>query len=166
VTALLIGLGNPDRGDDGVGPAVARRVAAAGHPGVEVREVVDPSALLDAWAGADRVVVVDAMTSGRTPGAVVRLEATESGLPAGGWAAGGTHALGLAAAVELSRALGRLPRALVVVGVEVDAARVTSSQGPGLSPEVAAAVGPAAEAVLSALSPARSVSRRSQVASG
>ena len=33
---LVIGVGNPDRGDDGVGPAVASRVAALGLPGVRV----------------------------------------------------------------------------------------------------------------------------------
>lgn len=151
MTALLIGLGNPDRGDDGVGIEVARRVAGMGRPGIEVLEVDDPSALLDSWAGADRVVVVDAMTSGRAPGAVVGLNVTEGVLPTGGWAAGGTHALGLAAAVELSRALGRLPRSLVVVGVEVDAARVTAAQGPGLSADVSVAIAPAVEAVLVAL---------------
>jgi hydrogenase maturation protease len=145
---LLIGLGNPDRGDDGVGIEVARRVAEMGWPGVEVLAVPDPSALLDTWAGAGRVVVVDAMTSGRAPGSVVSLDVTEGVLPAGGWAAGGTHALGLAAAIELSRVLGRLPRSLVVVGVEVDAAHATAAEGSGLSAEVLAAVGPAVDAVL------------------
>ncbi len=91
------------------------------------------------------------MTSGRAPGTVVTLDATEGVLPTGGWAAGGTHALGLAAAVELSRALGRLPRSLVVVGVEVDATQATAAQGPGLSAEVSAAVAPAVDAVLTEL---------------
>ena len=91
------------------------------------------------------------MRSGRAPGAVVTLDAAEGVLPTGGWAAGGTHALGLAAAVELSRALGRLPRSLVVVGVEVDAARVTAAQGPGLSAEVSAAIPAAVELVLTEL---------------
>lgn len=166
MTALLVGMGNPDRGDDGVGIEVARRVAATGRPGIEVLEVVDPSTLLDTWAGADRVVVVDAVTSGRAPGAVFTLDAVEGGLPTGGWAAGGTHALGLAAAVELSRVLGRLPGSLAVVGVEVDAARATAAQGEGLSPAVAAAVEPAVAAVLWALAPPRSARRRSPAASG
>ncbi len=152
MTALLIGLGNPDRGDDGVGIEVARRVAEMGRPGIEALEVDDPSTLLDTWVGAGRVVVVDAITSGRASGTVSTLDATEGALPTGGWAAGGTHALGLAAAVELSRALGRLPRSLVVVGVEVDGARATAAQGEGLSPAVAAAVESAVAAVLLACS--------------
>jgi hypothetical protein len=47
-----------------------------------------------------------------------RRDASAAALPTGSWAAGGTHALGLAAVVELGRARGRLPRGLVVVGVE------------------------------------------------
>ena len=66
------------------------------------------------------------------------------------WAAtgrGGTHALGLAAVVELARALGRLPERVVVVGVEAE----RFDHGVPLSPAVAAAVTPAADAVASAL---------------
>ena len=151
MTALLIGLGNPDRGDDGIGVEVARRVAALAPQGVDVLEVEDPSSLLDTWAGAGHVVVVDAMTSGRAPGTVLTLDATQGALPTGGWAAGGTHALGLTAAVELSRVLGRLPSSLVLVGVEVDGTQAASTHGEGLSAELSAAVGPSVEAVLRAL---------------
>ena len=41
--ALVVGIGNPLRGDDGVGPAVAALVRARAHPGVQVAEVhADP----------------------------------------------------------------------------------------------------------------------------
>ncbi|MGB8649776.1 MAG: peptidase M52, partial [Mycobacteriales bacterium] len=62
------------------------------------------------------------------------------------WAAtgrAGTHALGLAAAVELARVLDRLPRRLVVVGVEA----ADFAHGAPLSAPVAAAVDHAAAAV-------------------
>jgi hydrogenase maturation protease len=147
VTRLLVGLGTAHRGDDAVGHQVARRVADLDPPGVDVREVDDPSDLLDVWEGFDRVVVVDAMVSGRPPGSVVTLEVTDAPLPAGSWAAGGTHALGLAAAVELSRALGRLPGRLWVVGVEAG----TTAPGAAPSGAVAAAVEPAAAEALAAL---------------
>jgi hydrogenase maturation protease len=147
MTRLLIGLGNPDRGDDGVGTAVVRRVTEHANDDVEVVESDDPASLIDTWDGADRVVVVDAMQSGRPAGTVLVLDVTETPLPSDGWATGGTHALGLAAAVELSRALGRLPRRLLVVGVEAD--RLTT--GTELSAPVHAAVQPAADAALQAL---------------
>ena len=147
MTALLIGLGNSDRGDDGVGLAVARRVAELGPSGVEVVESGDPAALMDTWDRADRVVLVDAMQSNRPPGTVETRDVSRRPLPRDGWATGGTHALGLSAAVELSRALGRLPRRLVVIGVEA----LDVGVGEGLSEPVTAAVDSAARAALRAL---------------
>jgi hydrogenase maturation protease len=143
---LVIGLGNPDRGDDAVGVKVARRVAAE-RLDVRVLELDDPSEALDAWASEDTVVVADAVSSGGDPGDIHVLDAVARNLPAGSWAAGGTHALGLAAVVELGRALGRLPRRLVVVGVEAG----SFDHGAPLSDAVAAAVPAAANAVLAAL---------------
>jgi len=52
---LVLGCGNPDRGDDAAGRLVARRL---GELGIEARENSgDALALLDAWQGADEVVV-------------------------------------------------------------------------------------------------------------
>lgn len=144
--ALVIGLGNPDRGDDAVGVQVARRVAAD-RPNVRVLELDDPSEALDAWAAADTVVVADAVSSGADPGCIHVVDAVARTLPAGRWAAGGTHALGLAAVVELGRALGRLPRRLVLVGVEAG----RFDHGTPMSDAVAAAVPGAALAVLAAI---------------
>lgn len=120
---LVVGLGSIDRGDDAVGPTVARRVAELELPGVRVVENEDPTALLDLWTGHDLVVVVDAVASGGRPGTIHALETDESAppLPESAWSGtgrGGTHAFGVAAAVELARALHRLPPRLVVVGVE------------------------------------------------
>ena len=144
--ALVIGLGNPDRGDDAVGVQVARRVAAE-RLDVHVLELDDPSEALDAWAAADTVVVADAVSSGGDPGDIHVVDAVARTLPAGSWAAGGTHALGLAAVVELGRALGRLPRRLVLVGVEAG----RFDHGTPMSDAVAAAVPGAALAVLAAI---------------
>jgi hydrogenase maturation protease len=45
-----IGIGNPDRGDDAVGLAVARRVRDAAPGGVTVKELDgDQLTLLDEW---------------------------------------------------------------------------------------------------------------------
>lgn len=149
---LVIGLGRADRGDDAVGGVVARAVDGAGLPGVLVVEHEDPTALLDLWVGRDPVVVVDAVCSGEPPGTLHRLEtgAGASPLPERAWSAtgrGGTHAFGLASAVELARALHRLPARLVVVGIEAAA----FEYGTPLSAPVAAAVPAAAGQVLSVL---------------
>jgi hydrogenase maturation protease len=152
VIDLVIGLGQPDRGDDAVGPEVARAVAARRPAGVVVVERDDPADLMDTWDGHAGVLVVDAVRSGAAPGTVHVLHAgTTSGpLSLEAWAAtgrGGTHALGLAAVVELARALDRLPERVVIVGVEAE----HFDHGVPLSPAVAAAVASAADAVTSAL---------------
>jgi hydrogenase maturation protease len=134
----VIGIGNTLRGDDGAGRRVARRLAAAAPPGVEVMELDGGAAeLLAAWenAGDGEVVVVDAARSGAPPGTVHRFEASHAALPAT-LDATSSHGLGLAAAVELARALGRLPRRLSVYAIE--SAGFTA--GDELSPSVAAAV--------------------------
>ncbi len=148
MTALVVGLGHADRGDDGVGVVVARRVAELELPGVTVVDHHDPTALIDLWAGHAPVVVVDAVRSGASPGTVHRLVvgAGEPALPAASWAASGrgsTHGFGLAAAVALARALHRLPERLVVIGVEAASYR----HGEPLSAAVAAAVPEAVELV-------------------
>ena len=113
---LLVGVGNPWRGDDAAGLEVARRVRALGGP-VEVREIEgDASSLVDAWAGSDRVAVVDAARSGAAPGTVHVFRADLAPIPA--TLCSSTHAFGVADAIELSRALGRLPRRLDVYAVE------------------------------------------------
>ena len=142
----VVGLGQAGRGDDGVGPAVARLVAGLAGGGVTVLEQQDPAGLLDAWAGARMVVVTDAVRSGRPPGTVQVLHACHGPLPVR-TGAGGTHVFGLAEVIELARALGRLPAELVIVGVEAEHFRL----GEPLSPPVAAAVETAARTVAGVL---------------
>ncbi|RYV50822.1 hydrogenase maturation protease [Pengzhenrongella frigida] len=152
MTDLVIGLGSPDGGDDAVGLWVARRVAALGLPGVAVIEHEDPTGLIDVWGQADLALVVDAVRSGAAPGALFVLAAGADAPPltADAWARtgrGGTHAFGLAAAVELARALHRLPPRLVLVGVEA----ATVEHSTSLSATVQDALPAAVAAVVGAL---------------
>jgi hydrogenase maturation protease len=140
---IVIGIGNPDRGDDAVGVQVARQVAAA-RLDVLTLEFDDPSEALDAWDPQDTVIVADAISSGGTPGDIQVIDVIGHRLPAGNWSAMGTHAFGLAAIVELARSLDLMPRKLVVVGVEA----VQFNHGAPMSEAVLAAVPAAAEAVL------------------
>ena len=143
---IVIGIGNPDRGDDAVGLEVARRVADKAHH-VHVVELNYPADALNAWTTDDTVVITDAVNSGGDPGHVHVIDVLERKLPAGNWSAGGTHALGLAAVLELARALGRLPKKQVVVGVEAR----RFDLGAPITEAVAAAVPAAAAAVLAAI---------------
>lgn len=116
--ALVIGIGNAYRSDDGAGLAVAAQVRAAGLPGVAVTEFEgEPVSLLGAWEGAPLVYLADAVSSGGEPGTVYRFDAA-AGLPPGPLRHRGTHAFSLADVVELGRALGRLPARLIAFGIE------------------------------------------------
>lgn len=147
---VVIGLGNPDRGDDGVGPLVARRAARSAGLPVESCPPPGPAELLDRWQGADLAVVVDAVRAGDPPGTVKVIE------DAGDRAAfdtstATTHGLGLACALRLSKAIGRGPRRVVLVGVEGG----DFSMGRGLSREVAAMVPTAVRAVVGVIKEAQ-----------
>lgn len=133
---IIIGVGNRWRGDDAAGLEVARRLRAAASAGVRVIEREgEPVDLLEEWSGAEQVIVIDAVSSGAVPGTIHRVDARETKLPLERFR-GSSHALGVAQAVELGRALGRLPPELVVIGVE--ARRFTA--GEGLTPDVEHAV--------------------------
>jgi hydrogenase maturation protease len=71
---LIIGYGNELRGDDGLGPFVARGIAAAGLPGVQVRTMVQlvPELAAD-LADARLAVFVDASMEPSESGVELRL---------------------------------------------------------------------------------------------
>ena len=130
---LILGCGNPDRADDAAGLLVARRLRELGRTARELSG--EALALLDAWSGHADVLVVDAVKSGAPPGTITVWDAHTSRLPASQFRCS-THALGLAEAIELARALDRLPPKLIVVGIEGH--RFDRGEPP--SPEVAEAV--------------------------
>jgi hydrogenase maturation protease len=116
--ALVIGIGNPDRGDDAAGLELARRMKARGPQGITVRESSgEASSLIEAFAGHSTVVLVDAASGGGRPGETRRFEAHNKPLPTSLLHAS-THSWGVAEAVELARTLGQLPSCLVVYAIE------------------------------------------------
>lgn len=143
---LLVGLGSEGRGDDGVGLQVVRDLRGRLPPDVDLVECRgDPLALLDSWEGRSLAVIVDAVRSGGSPGSVIELRSAER-LPASSPVTS-THGVSLAEALALGGAVGRMPRAWRLVGVEV--ADLTS--GHPLSAPVRAALPAAEAAVLRAL---------------
>ncbi len=61
VNTLVLGIGNPLRGDDAAGWILAERIAALDLPDVEVRMLPQLQVELVAdWARCDRVIVLDA----------------------------------------------------------------------------------------------------------
>jgi len=150
VSAVVLGVGNAFRRDDGIGPALAEILGERGLPDVTVLSSDgDPGFLLDAWAGARLAIVVDALwCENPVPGRIHRI--AETGIwPQAGQAS--THGLGIAETVKLGQALGRMPGRLVIYGVEAE----DDGFGPGLSAAVTAALPGLAEAVLAELAAAQ-----------
>lgn len=148
---VVIGIGNPYRRDDGVGPAVISMLRDRRLPGVELVESDgELGSLIELWMGAALAVVADAVrTRPCRPGRVHRMaahhpafaserssQASDAADAAAGTAgATSSHGVELSEAVRLARALDRMPRRLLLFAVEVD----DTGFGVGLSPPVARA---------------------------
>lgn len=133
-SVLVIGVGNRYRSDDAAGLEAVRILRNQGLRAAEFEG--EPIGLLDIWEGAGFAIVIDAVSSGADAGTIQRLDATVEPLPASVAGAPSTHAVGLGQAIELGRALGRLPGKLIVYGIEGD----SFTAGEELSPRVAEAL--------------------------
>lgn len=118
---LVLGLGNPYRGDDGVGAAVITAMTShdlppdvvvldGGTPGLETVLI---------WQGYNRVIIVDAADMGLDPGGWRRFLPGDAKLLLNKASMNGTlHAAGLAEALALAEALEILPPELILYGVQ------------------------------------------------
>jgi hydrogenase maturation protease len=133
---LIIGIGNPDRGDDAAGRAAVASLKARVPKDMRVIESDGEATALLAWfSEADEVILIDAALSGAVPGTVGRFDAHEAPLPAARFGMS-THGFGLAEAIELARTLDQLPQRCVVYAIEGRSFAI----GDRLSPDVEAAV--------------------------
>jgi hydrogenase maturation protease len=143
-------LGNPLRGDDGIGAAVITQLERMGlPPSVELLD--GGTAGLETvllMQGYERVIVVDAAEMGKPAGTIVRFTLDEVRLGTRDMYLRGTlHYAGLAEALALAEAMDMMPPELMVIGVqphEID-------WELALSDAVAAAVPSVCQAVLDLL---------------
>lgn len=143
MNTVVAGVGNPDRGDDGFGLAVIDRLSTDTPAGVRLARCRgDMAALIETISEAEFAIVVDAMVAGGAVGGVRRMDATT---PLRGQSVrfASTHSVNLAEAIELARALGKLPPRLLVYGVEAGQF--------GLGAPMSAAVAIAVEKVAAAI---------------
>jgi len=144
---LVAAIGNPDRGDDGVGPAIAARLRGKVSKGVRILLTGgDVLALIDEWDAFQKVIVIDAAAPLDRPGRIHRLDIGNGPL-SGHFARSSSHAFGLGELVELARNLGRLPCRLVAYLVEGERFDI----GAPLSPAVAEAVDTVTQRVIDEL---------------
>lgn len=134
---IVLALGNPLRGDDGIGRAVLDDLISSclpddvtaldgGTPGLETVLLLQ---------GYQCAIIVDAADMGLEPGTWRRFTVSEAKLATNGlW--GTLHQAGLADALALGDALGVLPDEIVVYGVQP----AVIGWEPGLSAPVQAAI--------------------------
>lgn len=138
---LIIGVGHQFRGDDAVGLIVAQRLRAVCPRGVTIVEAqTDGAALMEMWAEADEVILIDAVQSGARPGTLHRFNAHQQPMPVHCFGCS-THGFNVAEAIELARTLDRLPPRLIVYGIE----GATFEIGQAVSPAVLASAEELAE---------------------
>jgi len=130
-------------GDDAAGPVVIDRLAERVPASVALVESVgDATHLLETWRDAGLAIIVDAVVSGGAAGSIHRIDGMQ-GFPSA-WRSASTHLVGLAEAIDLGDAVGVLPEAMVIYGIEID--RV--EPGVGLSPAIDQAVDEVAAGVV------------------
>lgn len=160
---LIVGLGNPILGDDGVGWVVAKEVEqrlienhrlTAGNDGATSDSLiiemdylsVGGLALMERMVGYDQVILIDALETGHNlPGAICTLPLESLPDRAVGHL-GSAHDTTLSTALKLGRSMGAcLPDSITVVGIET---KISFDFTEKLSAQVAAAVQRAVQTVL------------------
>ena len=144
---LVLGIGNPDRGDDAVGRLIARSLRMRVPADVRISEHDgEATALVGELQSARHAWLIDAARSGARPGTIHRIDCSnaELAVPLGTLS---SHGFGVAEAIALARALEVLPLQCIVYAVE--AADFTSCTG--LSREVMQAMEAVAERILAEL---------------
>jgi len=147
---LVLGLGNPILGDDGVGWRVAEAVRSALGGWAEPPEVdcaaLGGLSLMERMLGYEHVVLVDSMCTGLRPEGTVDHYALRD-LPNPGWGhTASPHDTSLTMALSTAQALGaEVPTQVDVVAIETGACYEFSES---LTPPVEAAVALATRKVL------------------
>lgn len=145
---LILGIGNPILGDDGVGVRVAEALThRIGDGDIEVRAAnTDGLGLLELILGYDRLVIIDAILNvDARAGEVYRLALADVGKGASTVAL--THGVNLTTVFEMGRRLfpGEMPREVVIFAVGVkEISQITEE----MTAEVGSAVPEVCELIL------------------
>jgi len=140
---LVAAVGNPDRGDDGVGPFVAQKLSDSLPAAAKlVVRSGDIMSLIEDWAGIDAAILVDAAAPNGSPGRVHRIDLAEEKLPPE-LSFSSSHAFGVAEAIELARVLDLAPKRIIVYAIE----GVSFGAGAPFTPPVLRAAGEVADCI-------------------
>ena len=142
---VIIGLGNPILGDDGVGWRVADMIKDLLSRQTTLRQQVDIEtlslgglSLMEKLIGYDRAILIDAINLGQKPlGGIYSFDLKDlPDLSTGHTTA--AHDTSLQTALEIGRALGlELPEDITIIGIE---AKVDYAFSEEISPDVARSI--------------------------
>ncbi len=121
----VIGIGNPNRGDDGIGKRVIEvleKLKAKGEfKDVELVHLLSSDLkLLDYLLGKNRVIIVDAIKAGFSPGEIIEINPLEDEIKF--CHASGTHSLSVFEVLKIGYEFFKdeMPDELRIIGVEVE----------------------------------------------
>jgi hydrogenase maturation protease len=145
---LILGLGNTIMSDDGFGVRVIEELASRCRFREEVTLLDGGSLgmdLLPHLAGVERLLIVDALEMHAAPGTIFRLQGAE--VPGACTGRLSVHQLGIQELLAFAELQGRLPRELVVWGVQPESVGI----GTELSETTAAALEPVVAGIIDEL---------------
>ncbi|MCB0364693.1 MAG: hydrogenase maturation protease [Bdellovibrionaceae bacterium] len=116
---LIVGVGQPLRGDDSIGPLIVRGISQEIAGEFDTLLVSgDPLELLDVWQERSLVVIVDAYADEANTNNLRHWQfgkgEGEAPFVTGGFS---SHMIGLGETIELGRNLERLPESLHLIGI-------------------------------------------------
>jgi hydrogenase maturation protease len=115
---IILGIGNPLRGDDGAGRLAARLLRPRLPRKAGIVELRGEGAeVLRYLEDATEAFLIDACASGAPPGTIHRFDADKAPLPQMAFRFS-SHGFGAGEALDLARALGILPKRCIVYAIE------------------------------------------------
>ena len=132
IRVKIIGIGNEDRHDDGLGMVIVRKLKDRVQQDVKIIEArLEAAELLDSWEDAEKVILIDAVNGLEKVGKIYRFLANKEPFPSE-FSNYSTHTLSLNQVIELARNLNELPPELIIYGIQGKNFKV----GRGLSNEL------------------------------
>lgn len=115
----VIGVGNPDCGDDSVGLKIIDQLENLALNGIQfIKASGETAGLIEYLGQFKQVILIDAIASAGSPGTIHCFDVTNTPLPKEMFTNYSTHSMGLDEAVEMARVLGNLPEKTLVFGIE------------------------------------------------
>jgi hydrogenase maturation protease len=138
---LIVGVGNPDAGDDGVGMEIVRRLRERGDCSCDLRAEPAPGVdLLELFPLAAVILFVDAVVSGGAPGTLFLAPLPSKELEPRALGSLSSHGWGIGEVLKLANALGRPVPRLFLLGIEAATVAEGAPRSPAVEEAIALAV--------------------------